>query len=169
MGSSLKSNSMGRPNDQGWEISPRYARKREEIFITVQFTHSILCDIVYVCILCRIMNSKWFLKVTHNSYTSTLNVAFLKALSLVTCFLKILVFTYTCIFHLHINVIQFLSWLQLCLSTCFLNNPRTKHPTKSIPFLLLLWAKPSARPCWVTMWEGEHGFCLCESLIITCK
>lgn len=77
MGYALKSNSTGRPNDQGQEISPRYARKREEISVIMQLIHSILCNIVYIYILYKIMNSKSLLKITHASYTSTLNVAFL--------------------------------------------------------------------------------------------
>lgn len=109
MRSALKSNSTGRPNDQGQEISPRYARKRKEISIIMQFIHLVLCNIVYIYILYRITNSKSFLEITHISYTSTLNVAFLKAFSLFTCLLKILIFTYTCIFHWHVNALQFLS------------------------------------------------------------
>lgn len=55
------------------------------------------------------MNTKSFLKITHPFSTSPINVAFLNAFSLVTCFLKILIFTYTCIFHFPTNVLQFLS------------------------------------------------------------
>lgn len=104
-------------------------------FLSVPFVHSVLCHMVYIHILHRIMNTKSFLKITHTFYTSTLNMAFLKALSLVTCFLKVLIFTYTCIFHLHVNVYNFYPELQLCISNCFLNNPRTAHLAKSILFL----------------------------------
>lgn len=116
------------------EISPRYARRIEKNPFIMQFIHSILCTSVYIYILYRIMNSKSFLQITHTSFPSTLNVVFLKAFSLVTCFLKILMFTYTWVFHLHVNVLQFPSWLQLCLSNCFWNDPCTTHPAKSIPF-----------------------------------
>lgn len=57
MGSALKSNSMGRPSNQGQEISSRYARKREKISTIMQFIYSILCDIVSIYILHSIMNS----------------------------------------------------------------------------------------------------------------
>lgn len=147
MGSALKSNSAGKPNDQGQEISRRYTRKREEISIIMQFIHSILCNIVYIYILYKIMNSTSLLKITPASYTSTLNVAFLWASHSSLVFLKFS-FSLTHVFFIYTWMFcNFYLELQLCISNCFLNNPRTAHPAKSIPFELLLWAKHSARPC----------------------
>lgn len=54
--SALKSDSMGRLNDQDQDISPRYARKRESIFIIMQFIRSILWNIVYVHMLHRMLH-----------------------------------------------------------------------------------------------------------------
>lgn len=167
MGSSLKSNSMGRPNDQGWKISPRYARKREEIFVIVQFICSILRDIVYVYILHRLMKSKWFLKVTHTSYNSTLNVAFLKALSLITCFF----FKFP--FHVHFSLTHKCYTISIFASALPLHLLLKQSTYQTSNKINTIFAPPlsqaSAQPCWVTMWEGEHGFCLFESLLITCK